>query len=73
MPPVKGKIGVLAEAHFDETEDRRSGEFFPEQGHAVEYLSHLCAQKELTFDGNDTIPGAVEPFMTVFVQELVGR
>jgi putative intracellular protease/amidase len=53
MPPVKGKIGVLVESHFDETEYRRFGEFFPEHGYAVEYLSHLWGQKELTFDGND--------------------
>ena len=53
MPPAKGKIGVLVESHFDETEYRRFGEFFPEHGYAVEYLSHLWGQPELAFDGND--------------------
>jgi putative intracellular protease/amidase/anti-sigma regulatory factor (Ser/Thr protein kinase) len=53
MPAMKGKIGVLTEAHFDETEYRRFGEFFPEHGYAVEYLSHLWGQKQLTFKGND--------------------
>jgi putative intracellular protease/amidase len=53
MPPAEGKIGVLVESHFDETEYRRFGESFPEHGYAVEYLSHLWGQKELTFDGND--------------------
>src|SRR5262245_60818762 len=53
MPPVKGKIGVVVEAHFDETEYRRFGEFFPARGYAVEYLSHLWGQPRLTFKGND--------------------
>jgi hypothetical protein len=38
MRPAKGKIGVLIEAHFDETEYHRFGEFFPANGYAVEYL-----------------------------------
>jgi protease I len=49
----KGKIGVLVEAHFDETEYRRFNELFPEQGYAVEYLSHLWNQPSLSFKGND--------------------
>src|SRR5262249_16694836 len=53
MPGQKGKIGVLIEAHFDETEYRRFGDYFPTHGYAVEYLSHLWGQKSLTFDGND--------------------
>jgi len=53
MPPTKGKIGVLVESHFDETEYRRFGEFFPEHGYSVEYMSHLWGQPRLTFDGND--------------------
>ncbi len=32
---VKGKIGVLIEAHFDETEFRRFNEFFPAHGLAT--------------------------------------
>lgn len=53
MPPPKGKIAVLVEAHFDETEYRRFGEYFPTRGYAVEYVSHLWGQPSLTFKGND--------------------
>jgi putative intracellular protease/amidase len=51
----KGKIGVLIEEHFDETEYRRFNEFFPENGYEVEYISHLWNQPSLTFQGNDHI------------------
>lgn len=47
------KIGVLTEAHFDETEYARFNEVFPQHGYDVEYLSHLWGQPELTFKGND--------------------
>jgi protease I len=50
---MKGRIGVLVESHFDETEYRRFGEFFPHEGYAVEYLSYLWGHPELTFQGND--------------------
>jgi protease I len=50
---TKGKIGVLIEEHFDETEYRRFNEFFPEHGYEVEYVSHLWNQPSLTFQGND--------------------
>ena len=50
---VKGKIGVLIEAHFDETEFRKFNEFFPAHGYEVEYISHLWGQDKLTFKGND--------------------
>ena len=49
----KGKIGVLIEAHFDETEFRRFNEFFPAHGYEVEYITHLWGQDKLTFKGND--------------------
>jgi putative intracellular protease/amidase len=49
----KGKIGVLIEEHFDETEFRRFNEFFPGHGYEVEYMTHLWGQKQLTFNGND--------------------
>ncbi|NEP02286.1 MAG: thiamine biosynthesis protein ThiJ [Symploca sp. SIO2E9] len=49
----KGKIGVLIEAHFDETEFRRFNEFFPEHGYEVQYISHLWNHEQLTFQGND--------------------
>jgi protease I len=54
MPTFKGKIGVLIESHFDETEYDRFGDFFPQNGYAVEYISHLWKQPQLTFKGNDT-------------------
>ncbi|NET07655.1 MAG: thiamine biosynthesis protein ThiJ [Symploca sp. SIO2B6] len=50
---TKGKIGVLIEEHFDETEYRRFNEFFPKYGYEVEYISHLWGQPNLTFNGND--------------------
>ena len=50
---VKGKIGVLIEAHFDETEFRRFNEFFPAHDYEVEYITHLWGQDKLTFKGND--------------------
>lgn len=50
---TKGKIGVLIEEHFDETEYRRFNQFFPEHGYEVEYLSNLWNQSQLTFKGND--------------------
>jgi protease I len=51
--PHKGKIGVLIEEHFDETEFRRFNEFFPAHGYQVEYITHLWGQASLTFKGND--------------------
>jgi protease I len=53
MTAKKGKIGVLIESHFDETEYRRFNEFFPRHGYEVEYISHLWNQESLTFEGND--------------------
>jgi protease I len=50
---TKGKIGVLVESHFDETEFRKFNEFFPANGYEVEYLSYLWGQPSLTFQGND--------------------
>jgi putative intracellular protease/amidase len=49
----KGKIGVLIEDHFDETEFRKFNDFFPANGYNVEYISHLWNQEKLTFKGND--------------------
>ena len=59
-----GKIGVLIEDHFDQTEYRRFNEFFPDHGYTVEYLSHLWGQPELTFGGNPD-NGVVEEHVTV--------
>lgn len=53
LSPNKGKIAVLIEDHFDDTEFRRFNEFFPSQGYDVEYITHLWNQPELKFKGND--------------------
>jgi protease I len=62
--PPKGKIGVLIEDHFDQTEFRMFNEYFPSRGYDVEYLSHLWGQEELTFGGNPD-NGVVEEHVTV--------
>ncbi len=50
---IKGKIAVIIEEHFDETEYRRFNQFFPENGYEVEYISNLWEQSSLIFKGND--------------------
>ena len=56
----KGKIGVLIEEHFDQTEFNRFNEYFPTRGYEVEYISHLWGNKELRFGANpdDGVIGA---------------
>lgn len=49
----RGKIGVIIEEHFDETEYFRFNQFFTENGYEVEYISHLWNQEKLLFKGND--------------------
>lgn len=49
----KGKVGVLIEEHFDETEFRKFNELFPANGYEVEYLSHLWNQQKATYKSND--------------------
>ena len=49
----KGKIAVLIEEHFDETEFRKFNELFPANGYEVEYISHLWNQKQATYRSND--------------------
>lgn len=48
----KGKIGVLIEEHFDQTEYRMFNQYFPQHGYEVEYISHLWGNKELRFGSN---------------------
>ena len=50
---MKGKIAVVIEEHFDETEYRRFNDYFPKHGYEVEYISNLWGQPQLTFKGND--------------------
>jgi len=52
QPDSKGKIGVLIEEHFDQTEYRKFNEYFPQQGYEVEYISHLWGHSELKFGSN---------------------
>jgi putative intracellular protease/amidase len=60
----KGTIGVLIEDHFDPTEFRQFNSYFPQQGYAVDYMSHLWGNPELHFGANpDT--GVVEEHVTV--------
>ncbi|MGB4947644.1 MAG: DJ-1/PfpI family protein [Candidatus Competibacter denitrificans] len=61
---VKGKIGVLIEDHFDQTEFRKFNAFFPERGYQVVYLSHLWGNSELTF-GSNPDEGYVEEHVIV--------
>jgi putative intracellular protease/amidase len=48
----KGKVAVLIEEHFDQTEYRKFNEIFPQHGYEVEYVSHLWGQPELHFGSN---------------------
>lgn len=50
---TKGKIGVLIEKHFDETEYIKFNEFFPAHGYEVEYFTDLWGQPETVYTGND--------------------
>jgi protease I len=49
----QGRIGILIEDHFDETEFRGFNDYFPAQGYEVEYISHLWGNKQITFKSND--------------------
>jgi putative intracellular protease/amidase len=60
----KGKIAVLIEDHFDQTEFRMFNDFFPKQGYEVEYISHLWGNPELHFGGNPD-DGHIEEHVTV--------
>ena len=60
----KGKIGVLIEEHFDQTEFKRFNEYFPTRGYEVEYLSHLWGNKELRFGANPDV-GVIGAEVTV--------
>ncbi len=60
----KGKIGVLIEEHFDQTEFRRFNTYFPEHGYEIEYISHLWGNKALRFGANPD-NGQVEDHVVV--------
>lgn len=61
---IKGKIGVLIEEHFDQTEFRKFNEFFPKHGYEVEYISHLWGNPQLEF-GSNPDNGEVEEHVIV--------
>jgi protease I len=61
---MKGKIGVLIEDHFDQTEYREFNKFFPAQGYEVEYISHLWGNPQLEF-GSNPDNGFVEEHVVV--------
>jgi putative intracellular protease/amidase len=60
----KGKIAVLIEDHFDQTEYRMFNDFFPKHGYEVEYVTHLWGNPELRFGGNPD-NGQIEDHVTV--------
>lgn len=64
MVETKGKIGVLIEEHFDQTEYRLFNDYFPKQGYEVEYISHLWGNAQLTF-GSNPDNGYVEDHVVV--------
>src|SRR3984885_4446042 len=50
--PVKGRIGVLIEEHFDQTEFKKFNEFFPQHGYQVVYMSPPWGNPPLHFLAN---------------------
>lgn len=67
MSSTKGKIAVLIEEHFDQTEYRKFNEFFPKHGYEVEYVSHLWGQPALHF-GSNPEDDRVQDHVTVTVE-----
>ncbi|MFE9499655.1 DJ-1/PfpI family protein [Streptomyces collinus] len=67
MPAPKGRVAVLIEEHFDPSEFRDFNAFFPEQGYAVDYVSHLWGRPSLTF-GSNPDNGYVEEHVTVTLE-----
>jgi protease I len=67
MVETRGKIGVLIEEHFDQTEYRLFNEYFPKQGYTVEYISHLWGNPSLTF-GSNPDNGYVEEHIEVSIE-----
>lgn len=73
MKAIKGKIGVIIEDHFDQTEFRFFNSYFPSQGYEVEYISHLWGQPALHFGGNpdDGIYDSVEKItVTIEIKDI---
>ena len=49
---TKGRIAVLIEDHFDQTEFERFNAYFPEKGYQLVYASRLWGNASLFFRGN---------------------
>jgi putative intracellular protease/amidase len=64
--PVKGRIGVLIEEHFDQTEFKKFNEFFPSCGYQVVYMSQLWGNPSLYFSANPD-DGVVDSTVTVAI------
>jgi len=62
--PVNGRIGVLIEEHFDQTEFKKFNEFFPGRGYQVVYMSQLWGNPSLYFRANPD-DGVVDSMVTV--------
>lgn len=50
---TSGKVLVLIEEHYDETEYNAFNQFYPDNGIAVDYASYLWGNDSLEFEGND--------------------
>ena len=62
--PVNGRIGVLIEEHFDQTEFKKFNLFFPPNGYQVVYMSQLWGNPSLYFRANPD-DGVVDSNVTV--------
>jgi protease I len=72
MSETKGKIGVIIEDHFDQTEYRLFNQYFPEHGYEVEYVTHLWGQPSLHFGGNPD-DGIYDPVEKVTVSTEISE
>ena len=62
--PVKGRIGVLIEEHFDQTEFKKFNAFFPQRGYQVVYMTQLWGNPLLHFQANPD-DGVIDADVTV--------
>ena len=59
-----GRIAVLIEDHFDQTEFEAFNEYFPQHGYQVVYMTRLWGNKSLFFRGNPD-DGVIRATVTV--------
>ena len=62
--PMKGRIGVLIEEHFDQTEFKKFNTYFPKHGYQVVYMTQLWDNPSLYFRANPD-DGVVDSNVTV--------